>query len=1384
MMYEDLEFSVNAAQNTAVIDIEGLEKYLSTHPGIDEIVIRNDLGNHADEIFLNLFSAKTQVELKFLPKVRLEGGNAKLKIVSKFEKVVYAEEQFQNFSEVHQEKKQHLDDDKKLRCLRSIDKFLSNTKDYMSNVHSMQVISDIKQTVDISFIPKDKIEALKEYCCSSSHTSKMRGEASLMLAELSLHDVSIHNWFINNLESFDDISVVGTAINVMSTSNKTEYLTQKKGFVENLLLIHQDKAPDSVIINSLQFLCKAMKPSSPLDAKLLEYMPEFMKKSNAQVMLDASKLVSMSHSHGHDLKDLSFIGSVIAKINGVAGEAHSKVLENLFDVMREKVTSFNPSMQKAIEQSFTHLNSEGKKKYVDLVKQFVSDSYKFDDSTIAALKDAIIFEKKDAMRKGLSDLLFDIASNNTEYLGTISDFFFDCLQENGGIFSDSFSMKVIVDEIFRFVQYFSIDISIGALRKLNELAVDKLRPLELCLKSIELLKLSLIYSKEVPLRPVIQRLSESYDSTRADTIASELVSYLELRFLHGIDSIEDFVIGLKAVKPFSRIAQGLLASNSLKDALANKTSVQHFQELQALIIYTLSGGAESDKTPLISRFAESLKYGQLGNFERNLDLLQLIIGMDAKFTDNLFDGLVNILKTAHGNTVSNSLERIVGKAIALLKVATETNHLFPYDQVKKALEGLHADYKGLYSEDIKIILEYLAAQQEAFGDEDRDSDSMFDRLQAQNLQYAGFFNKDGKLSELRKIYDSVLTRFESVSELLPDSGVIKAWDVKKVGDWATKVIEVQLTQESFPEILAVMMQANKLDTGNLLRGVQIISIASLMTSTDKGLILQISTGEGKSTITAISAAIKALFGEKVDVITSSPILAERDVEERMRFFSMLKISSSFNPTLSSKSGKINPSNIDAHKREAYRCQVVYGDASSFQGDLVKDMLFGSNIREGRGFGTVIVDEVDSMLIDDNSKRTLISSGVAGMEYLEPIFAAIWYQAAAFEKQIVGNQFIEGEYTKLPNGEVILKDPSKGKIHKIQDINSFRKSNLKQMIPNILDNCVRMPSHLRKFVEYQKEYWVDSILTASSMDQFKHYMVMKNSRGNQVIAPVDYTNTGIVNNNMNWSDGVHQFLQLQNQLKMTPESFLTSFISNLTFFQQYGSKIYGMTGTLGSSACREMLGEVYDLDLGFIPTYQVKKFTKLEPIVVPLKVDDGHGGEKHVWVERVIDSISDITSKKQPVLVICETIQKVLEIKDALLSKYPYLASKMRVYSRTDNEEASATEKLVDSGEVIIATNLAGRGTDFKLNMKAIKEGGLHVCLTFLPSNLRVEEQAFGRAARSGQPGSGQLITSEEDISRKMLLNKTMTHDFNKVERARTYREAASLKDATLYGIYV
>uniref|UniRef100_A0A915DC30 Protein translocase subunit SecA n=1 Tax=Ditylenchus dipsaci TaxID=166011 RepID=A0A915DC30_9BILA len=182
----------------------------------------------------------------------------------------------------------------------------------------------------------------------------------------------------------------------------------------------------------------------------------------------------------------------------------------------------------------------------------------------------------------------------------------------------------------------------------------------------------------------------------------------------------------------------------------------------------------------------------------------------------------------------------------------------------------------------------------------------------------------------------------------------------------------------------------------------------------------------------------------------------------------------------------------------------------------------------------------------------------------------------------------------------------------------------------------------------------------------------------------------------------------------------------------------MTGTIGSVNTQEFMARLIPIDFLTIPTYKAKKFEEYPAVISQTAAK---------WHENIISNIQEHAVEKQrAVLVILLTIQDVNTIEKAIKQKG--LRVNVRIYSRNDTNESLAIRKPVDSGTVILATNLAGRGTDIKTTSKVEDNGGLHVCLTFLTDNLRIEQQAFGRTSRQGHSGSAQLVLNQESLVKK------------------------------------
>ena len=283
-----------------------------------------------------------------------------------------------------------------------------------------------------------------------------------------------------------------------------------------------------------------------------------------------------------------------------------------------------------------------------------------------------------------------------------------------------------------------------------------------------------------------------------------------------------------------------------------------------------------------------------------------------------------------------------------------------------------------------------------------------------------------------------------------------------------------------------------------------------------------------------------------------------------------------------------------------------------------------------------------------------------------------------------------------------------------------------------EKLIDTSNYLRPYIRLHLTDWIESAIRARYMLEGDNYVIdinrtETNQAGNVNIVIMD-TDTGTEQYNSQWSNGLHQFLQMKHGCRITYETLKAVFMSNITFFKQYQGRIYGLTGTLGSASERKLLQDLYDIEFFNIPTFRPTQFTE-EPAIVC-------NTEEH-WRRTVVSHVRKV-AQNRPVLVICDTVRNVEK-----LSKYFSDVSSLKVYIHSYQElNFWKTDKkdVLDEACIILATNLAGRGTDIKIHKRLESLGGLHVCLTYLPKSCRVEMQAFGRAARKGDRGSGKLIT--------------------------------------------
>lgn len=615
---------------------------------------------------------------------------------------------------------------------------------------------------------------------------------------------------------------------------------------------------------------------------------------------------------------------------------------------------------------------------------------------------------------------------------------------------------------------------------------------------------------------------------------------------------------------------------------------------------------------------------------------------------------------------------------------------------------LEKDCKSLSLTDQEIIeLEEACKGLSLIDSEEKNIEILLAELKDNNPTYEAMLNDIEK--KYNSFEDNYNKKWENESE-------------KEIKNWVQKRRENKLgdNEADILEAIAVMNRANKLITGKRLRKIQILSILIFLQNQENlGRLCEIKTGEGKTLIIAMLSMIKVLQGYKVDIITSNSDLIKTGMKENGPLFDCLDISFSHN-TLDTNSANINEHN------KCYENDIVYGTISNFQFDYLKDFLAGNDVRKNREFKDTwaIVDEVDSMIIDNANNIAKVSSPFPGMEHLKYVYIKLWeYLNEHDEKEIndVKNNNIQQQIK-----DKFLKELS------IQDLNGV---SLIDIIPTHLHEYIQNPITI--------ERWVKNATLAFRLYKNKVQFKIENNDKTlePKIIPIDYKNTGASLNNTIWSYGLHQFIELAEGLHITNESLTSVQLSNYGYITKYKNndkvQLFGLSGTLGSSDEQNLLSKLYGVETFNIPTYTIKNFDELKYKVVP----------DNQFINTIYQEVKDITNKGRAVLIICSTIKEAEDIENWLVDS-GYQENKIKTYR--GEKEASTPESDINCGEIIIATNIAGRGTNFTISKDLKKVGGLHVLVAFMPNNQRVQQQAYGRAGRRDEPGSAQLHIREQE----------------------------------------
>lgn len=292
-----------------------------------------------------------------------------------------------------------------------------------------------------------------------------------------------------------------------------------------------------------------------------------------------------------------------------------------------------------------------------------------------------------------------------------------------------------------------------------------------------------------------------------------------------------------------------------------------------------------------------------------------------------------------------------------------------------------------------------------------------------------------------------------------------------------------------------------------------------------------------------------------------------------------------------------------------------------------------------------------------------------------------------------------------------------------------------------EGFIVIPFVLKEYVVNQLPVFAENALRAIKMTLGREYMIDKATEADSVqsphhdaIIPLDFQASGVLEKNKRWGDGLQQFLEMKHQLAISQLSNVTNFMSNVHFFKRYlkGKGIFGVSGTLGGKAEKAFLKRQYKTESYIIPAHRPKKLLELPAVQV--------SGGNTLWVHAIYESAWRAAGRGQVVLIICEDVKTANELQTEMHNQR---IKPEQITMYTISEKHNIEKKNFSPGNIIIATNLGGRGTDIHIQQEVNECGGLLVLLTYFPASQRVEKQIFGRTARKGNPGMVQMILNQD-----------------------------------------
>ena len=580
-----------------------------------------------------------------------------------------------------------------------------------------------------------------------------------------------------------------------------------------------------------------------------------------------------------------------------------------------------------------------------------------------------------------------------------------------------------------------------------------------------------------------------------------------------------------------------------------------------------------------------------------------------------------------------------------------------------------------------------------------------------------------KMSVIEKIFGTHSSRelkrieplVDKIEALRPTMQALSDEELRgKTEEYKKRLTEGETLDDLLPEAYATVREAAKRVLNMEHYRVQLIGGIIL----HQGRIAEMRTGEGKTLVSTLPAYLNALEGKGVHVVTVNDYLAKRDAEWMGQVHEFLGL----------KVGVVLNSMTSEERQEAYKCDITYVTNNELGFDYLRDnMVIYKEQLVLRGLHYAIIDEVDSVLIDE-ARTPLIISGQSGKS------TALYEMCDLLARQMKRGDDVQ-ELTKMDAIMGVVQEET-------GDFVVNEKDKIINLTAAGMEKVERF-FHIDNFADPENLEIQHNIILAlrahNLMFRDKDYVV----KDDQVLIVDEFT--GRIMPGRRYSDGLHQAIEAKEHVKVKRESKTLASITFQNFFNLFDKKC-GMTGTALTEETE--FREIYGMDVVVIPTNRP---------VIRKDLQDAVYKTKREKLNAIVNAVEEAHATGQPVLVGTITIEASEELSRMLTRR----GIQHKVLNAKFHElEAEIVADAGVHGAVTIATNMAGRGTDIKLDDEARAAGGLKIIGTERHESRRIDTQLRGRSGRQGDPGESKFYISLEDDLMRLFGSERLISMFN------------------------